>query len=940
MPADLREAAIEQSSFLFKRRDDIGLAGIGFDGAGMRELRIAGLTDDSLRGVVRETILETPDGALGTAIRGMKTANGGNYLDDLRGGTGYFARVKESLSTSAESGLDVFGAAPARPVTAGRAAEGLTPLESGRAKFRDWNAQATAQTPRVNALRAADRGGRTAAYDAQVKRLVDGGMPRPQAMDESMSLLSGKMDKLELPGLNLTPDEVTAFWDRLPDFKTYEQVNAKSAFKKLWNNITGQGDLGDTVHLAPNERILLRRVWGEDVLTSMERMVDENIVSGQTLPGVEDIVGVPAQPRVTLVDPPRPHQIGETPGSPRAGGLGPDVGSAVVDVPGQRRVLTDPELPNPVSEEARATEAALSESLKRGVDPFDPQGRVPLADVQSPARAPRPSDEFPQQAVTDAKGRPLAQPQSPMRRFVDAFKIIQTAQQSFDLSFHFNQGAKLGWRHPRAWSKSFWRGIRAARSEDASAYLDAQMRGLGDASDDIGKKAQTEVLLTTPDGPKRVIYGEVADKWMRMIRGVEEDDFWMSRTAEKIPGVKPSENAFTTSGNSLRFDVGYQMLNRITKGFTLGITETQVGEIGRALQRLSGRGNLDMLGGYKPAIQAIFRAPGYRISSPQSLMLLGSTSRQVRNLAWQSLASWGVATGSAMMLMDQAGGKLDMNPNSSEFGRVQFGNTSYHLWGADQTLARSAMQIIMQSAQSREVTLPDGTKTAAKWDTDWKRVLGNYGWSGIDPALGVSKSFIDGENYVGEPVNFTTFEGLFNAVKDVMPLSLQDAWDAYQSDGVFQALITAIFAGTGGRTTSYKQESNDIVDLMRKYTTISEETERLLRPFQEDVDVAWGSAKQNWFQTLGITEAPWPMTKWEVAIDFGNKQGTPNLGQHAAAAIRGTLGIRADFVEYIKEHQDELGADTLGYALPDSIALAELTEANYDRYTQFNARER
>jgi len=35
MPDDLREAAIEQASFVFKRRDDIGLAGVGFEGGSM-----------------------------------------------------------------------------------------------------------------------------------------------------------------------------------------------------------------------------------------------------------------------------------------------------------------------------------------------------------------------------------------------------------------------------------------------------------------------------------------------------------------------------------------------------------------------------------------------------------------------------------------------------------------------------------------------------------------------------------------------------------------------------------------------------------------------------------------------------------------------------------------------------------------------------------------
>jgi len=37
MPADLREAAIEQASFLFKRRDDIGLSSVGHDGGSINK---------------------------------------------------------------------------------------------------------------------------------------------------------------------------------------------------------------------------------------------------------------------------------------------------------------------------------------------------------------------------------------------------------------------------------------------------------------------------------------------------------------------------------------------------------------------------------------------------------------------------------------------------------------------------------------------------------------------------------------------------------------------------------------------------------------------------------------------------------------------------------------------------------------------------------------
>jgi len=37
LPADLREAAIEQASFIFKRKDDLGLSGVGFEGGSINK---------------------------------------------------------------------------------------------------------------------------------------------------------------------------------------------------------------------------------------------------------------------------------------------------------------------------------------------------------------------------------------------------------------------------------------------------------------------------------------------------------------------------------------------------------------------------------------------------------------------------------------------------------------------------------------------------------------------------------------------------------------------------------------------------------------------------------------------------------------------------------------------------------------------------------------
>lgn len=46
LPGDLREAAIQQCTFIFKRRDDIGLSGVSFDGGGFQKFSAMKLLPD------------------------------------------------------------------------------------------------------------------------------------------------------------------------------------------------------------------------------------------------------------------------------------------------------------------------------------------------------------------------------------------------------------------------------------------------------------------------------------------------------------------------------------------------------------------------------------------------------------------------------------------------------------------------------------------------------------------------------------------------------------------------------------------------------------------------------------------------------------------------------------------------------------------------------
>jgi len=60
LPADLREAAIEQASFLFKRKDDIGLSSVGFEGGSISKfspMDLLPMVKKTLDDYVRRTLL-------------------------------------------------------------------------------------------------------------------------------------------------------------------------------------------------------------------------------------------------------------------------------------------------------------------------------------------------------------------------------------------------------------------------------------------------------------------------------------------------------------------------------------------------------------------------------------------------------------------------------------------------------------------------------------------------------------------------------------------------------------------------------------------------------------------------------------------------------------------------------------------------------------------
>jgi hypothetical protein len=355
-----------------------------------------------------------------------------------------------------------------------------------------------------------------------------------------------------------------------------------------------------------------------------------------------------------------------------------------------------------------------------------------------------------------------------------------------------------------------------------------------------------------------------------------------------------------------------------------GVTEDRLLAIGNLLNRGTGRGDLgtSWLGN---TLRHIGWAPGYRLSGPQMLMQLAHKDAFVRRQAAEQLVTWATGGMAILGLAYVAGKEVGITPNSSEFGKIKIGNSSYNIWGTDQVLARTIFQIIEGERVGRPTILPDGTVVPNKSDVDASDALWNYARSGADPLIGTAIDIQEGKNILGEERGLEG-EGLRSVLLDQFPLIKQDIQDIYEADGPLQAALSAPFVGGGLGVTTYEQDSSDVVYAMPRYEGVPKEQEGELFNFMDEVRVM--------YEQVNAVEKV--ATQAQVAESLARLSGREELGALAADYIAGGLTPNMERLAYIVNNQDSM-PDTVLDDLPREVAGKRLTPENLERYAQSRA---
>jgi len=307
------------------------------------------------------------------------------------------------------------------------------------------------------------------------------------------------------------------------------------------------------------------------------------------------------------------------------------------------------------------------------------------------------------------------------------------------------------------------------------------------------------------------------------------EELYMSHWIEKIPLIKNFQRAGLTFLNEIRADT-FDILNNSLPVTAAGAhNQTELEAISNYVNISTGRGNLGMLERAASTLNTVFFAPKYVISRFQLLLgqpAWGGTAT-TRKLVAQEYARALVGLVVVYAIGSLAGGDVEDDPRSSDFGKIRFGKTRLDpLFGMSQTTV--AMSRILSGTTKRgtgEIVPISGFRGKIPFggDTAWD-VFGRFMRSKLSPLAGTTTDLLVGENLIGEKIDLKTFP-----LHLITPLAYRDIYEVMLEQGVAEttAFSILVFFGMGLQTYESRRGSSLLASLQKTYPQLTKEFSRL-----------------------------------------------------------------------------------------------------------------
>ncbi len=361
--------------------------------------------------------------------------------------------------------------------------------------------------------------------------------------------------------------------------------------------------------------------------------------------------------------------------------------------------------------------------------------------------------------------------------FDTGVEIMNTARAlvtSFDLSAVLRQGGFIALGHPLRALKIFPDMFRALASE----------KGQFRVNEEIQKRPNAPLYKSAR------LY--LSDQDNANLSKLEEA--YMSRWANKLPGVGASQRAYVTFLNRLRADSFDALARSLTLDGKPTLEESKA--IANFVNKATGRGSFGGTDQANVVLNTVFFSPRYLASRFQLLtgQPLWKGTAGTRKLIAREYARFMLGVGTIYGLGALAGAEVENDPRSSDFGKVHFGNTRIDpLTGLQQITVLGSRLTSGQTkdlegevndlrGEDREYGQPDATDVV-------KRFLR----SKLSPAAGLAMNLAAGSDFMGRPVT-----PLSVAQSVAVPISGQDIYTVLtQDENVPRASALALLAILG-----------------------------------------------------------------------------------------------------------------------------------------------
>jgi len=359
---------------------------------------------------------------------------------------------------------------------------------------------------------------------------------------------------------------------------------------------------------------------------------------------------------------------------------------------------------------------------------------------------------------------------------VDAANIPRSLLASLDLSASGRQGGMLLPRRPKAWSSAFRQQLRVVLSEKNMTALQESIMG-----DPVYALAEQSGLYIAP--------------WGEATRLAAREERFISRLADRIPGVRASNRAYVGCLNKFRMDSFKQYVRAHP-----GATPDELAAHARFINYATGRGELGRASAIGPELAAILFSPRYTASRFQVWGSLFTGPPEARKEAAKSMAAWIGAGVTPLMLAKLAGAKVESDPRSTEFGKIRIGNTRFDVWSGHQQGARYITQIATGQIKGSETGVLTQMQKGGRLST-----LGRYARSKLAPAPALGVDILQQRDFLGREMALDADSVKRMARERLLPLAIQDTVDAYRQQGIPMAAPAAAAATLGVGVLSYEK---------------------------------------------------------------------------------------------------------------------------------------